>query len=71
LFFEAVSAFSTTGISTAGTVRLDTWSKLLLAVTMFIGRVGPISFALALSTKTAATDNNKIIPEGKINIGQF
>lgn len=48
--FEAVSAFGTVGLSTGLTPQLsETSSRILVAVVMFIGRLGPLSFALALA----------------------
>ncbi|GAB4343998.1 MAG: TrkH family potassium uptake protein [Cyanophyceae cyanobacterium] len=40
LFFEAVSAFATVGLSTGITGRLSLFSQLVLVATMFVGRVG-------------------------------
>lgn len=47
LAFEAVSAFSTTGLSTGVTASLSPLGKLVLIATMFVGRVGPLTIALA------------------------
>ena len=41
--FEAFSAFSTVGLSLALTPQLSTGSKIVLMITMFIGRVGTIT----------------------------
>jgi trk system potassium uptake protein TrkH len=41
--FEIVSALGNTGLSTGITSRLSTVGKVLLIVTMFIGRVGPLT----------------------------
>lgn len=38
--FEAVSAFATVGLSTGITAKLSLFSKLVVIVTMYIGRVG-------------------------------
>ena len=49
LLFDAVSAFSTNG-SSAGTVPgLSDGGKIILTLAMFIGRLGPITLALALA----------------------
>jgi trk system potassium uptake protein len=52
LLFEVISAFSTTGLSTGITPSLSTPGKLLITLTMFAGRIGPMTLALALSVKT-------------------
>ena len=44
ILFEQVSAFSTTGLSMGITTKLSTASKLVLCLSMFIGRVGPLTF---------------------------
>ena len=51
LAFETVSAFGTTGLSTGVTPLLSLSGKILFILAMFIGRLGPIMLALALTTK--------------------
>lgn len=46
--FEVISAFGTVGLTLGITPTLTVASKLLLIVTMFIGRLGPLTFALAI-----------------------
>lgn len=67
LLFEAVSAFSTTGLTTGITTTLTTSGKLWLVCTMFAGRVGPVTLALALALKVRK--GNLQYPEGKVIIG--
>lgn len=45
LFFEAVSAFGTVGLSTGITPKLNSLSKIVIIITMFIGRLGPLTIA--------------------------
>lgn len=47
--FEVVSAFSNTGYSLAFTSELDTLGRLLIAFTMFWGRLGPLTIVVALA----------------------
>ncbi len=49
LLFEVVSAFGTVGLSVGITSKLSTLGKLILVVVMFVGRLGPLSIAVALS----------------------
>ncbi len=49
--FEVVSAFGTVGLSLGVTSDLSPLSQILIIVTMFIGRLGPMTFALALGEK--------------------
>lgn len=48
LFFEAVAALSTAGISLGTTEKLGFLGKLIIIATMIIGRVGVITFGMAL-----------------------
>lgn len=48
IIFETMGAFSTVGFSTGITPTLHDFSKILLMLTMIIGRLGPLTFAIAL-----------------------
>ena len=67
--FEAVSAFATTGLSASVTPTLDYLSKALLVFLMFLGRVGPVSLALAIGMRSGGHRNGPVMPEGKIIVG--
>jgi trk system potassium uptake protein TrkH len=47
--FECISALGTVGLSTGITPLLSDPGKIVLIVLMFVGRLGPISAAMALS----------------------
>lgn len=49
LLFESVSAFGTVGYSTGITAALSSAGKIVLILTMFIGRIGPLTIVLAMS----------------------
>ncbi len=66
--FEAASAFGTVGLSAGVTPRLEPISQLLLCLTMFIGRVGPVSFGLSILMRRKG-DGGMILPEGRMLIG--
>lgn len=66
--FEATSGFGTVGLSTGITPSLNTFNKILIILSMFAGRVGPISFALAFSMLKKGS-NNTIYPDGKFIVG--
>ena len=51
--FEAVSAFSTVGLSMGVTAALSDAGKGLTVLLMFVGRVGPLTFAAALAVAAA------------------
>ncbi|WP_294660649.1 TrkH family potassium uptake protein [uncultured Fusobacterium sp.] len=46
--FEVISAFGTVGLTLGITPNLSVISKLLIIITMFVGRLGPLTFALAI-----------------------
>jgi trk system potassium uptake protein len=67
LVFEAVSALATVGLSTGITPELSAMGKLILTVAMFLGRIGPLTLALALTPNRAS--NAVALPEERIAIG--
>jgi len=69
VLYEATSAFGTVGLSTGITPTLHPISKMLLILTMFLGRVGPLSFAVALTLRGNRGHQDIIYPEGKIVVG--
>lgn len=68
VLFETTSAFGTVGLSTGITPSLHGLSKFLLIITMFLGRVGLLTFAISLSLKHNR-NRNSIYPEGKVVVG--
>jgi trk system potassium uptake protein TrkH len=73
--FETTSAFGTVGLSmgeSGSAVSLSAFftptGKLLMAGMMFMGRVGPLTLALALAARTRSRAKIRY-PEGKILIG--
>ncbi|GAB4337678.1 MAG: hypothetical protein OHK0038_16190 [Flammeovirgaceae bacterium] len=65
--FEQVSAFSTTGLSMGITSALSSTSKYIIILSMFIGRVGTLTLALALSNTVKTTAYR--YPEGHVMVG--
>lgn len=51
LFFEAVSALGTVGLSMGITPALTVLGKVVVTFMMYIGRVGPLTFGMALYVK--------------------
>jgi len=66
--YETVSATATVGLSRNLTPTLNTVGKLIIIVTMYFGRVGPISLAVALGSKN---ESQNVIsePTEDISIG--
>ncbi len=52
VFFETVSAFGCTGLSTGITSILSSIGKIILIITMLIGRIGSLTLVLALRKNT-------------------
>ncbi|MBM7633220.1 TrkH family potassium uptake protein [Geomicrobium sediminis] len=67
ILFETVSAFSTTGLSMGLTSELSTTGKIIVMITMFVGRLGPLTMAYALTYRQ--TKNRVKYPEETILIG--
>ncbi len=67
--FESASAFSTAGLSVGATAISNTFSRVMLIFTMFIGRVGPVSLAISLAMSSDARDKHQVPPEGRIIVG--
>ncbi len=51
--FEVVSAFGTVGLSTGVTGGLTPVGKMILTIVMFVGRLGPLVIAMAVSRPSA------------------
>ena len=51
ILFETVSAFGTVGLSTGVTPTLSTIGRVLIIITMFAGRVGPLTLAVAFAER--------------------
>lgn len=69
ILFETISAFATVGLSLGITPDLSDFGKILISLTMFAGRIGPITMVLAL---TGIKESNRTLfhyPEDKITIG--
>lgn len=67
VLFEAVAAFSTAGLSTGITPSLSPVGRIVIMFTMFAGRVGPLTIAMAIGHKSHRPSFR--YPEGKVIIG--
>jgi trk system potassium uptake protein TrkH len=67
LFFEAVSAFGTVGFSTGITPQLGDGARWLLIIGMFVGRLGPLTVAVAMMGPTSVAPYR--YPQQEISIG--
>ena len=69
LLFEVTSAFGTVGLSTGITPTLTNFGKIAIMLTMFIGRVGPLTLAFALAQRAKKQKAQIKYPEERILIG--
>jgi trk system potassium uptake protein TrkH len=67
ILFESVGAATTAGISRGITGDLSTAGKWIVMLAMYLGRLGPITMALAFNAKTY--EGKKSYAEGKVIIG--
>ena len=65
--YETTSAIATVGLTRNFTGTLDTVGKLIITACMYLGRVGPISMALAFNMTHIGT--GRTLPEGKLTVG--
>ncbi len=68
VIYETVSATATVGLSRNLTASLNTVGKMVIIITMYFGRVGPISLAVALGGKNES-QNVIAEPTEEISIG--
>jgi trk system potassium uptake protein TrkH len=67
ILFEVTSAFGTVGLSMGLTPELSPFGKVLIILTMFAGRVGPLTIAYAVTLHRKPDPFR--YPKGKIMIG--
>ena len=68
IMYETISATATVGLTRNLTSSLNLWGKIILVITMYLGRIGPISLLLAFNKKTGSKNIIKN-PTEEISIG--
>ena len=68
ILYETVSATATVGLSRNLTPFLNSIGKFIIIITMYLGRVGPISLAIAFKSKKEST-NIILNPTEEVSIG--
>ena len=68
VLYETVSATATVGLTRNLTPLLNAWGKIIIICTMFLGRVGPISLAVAFGSKKESV-NLIVNPTEDISVG--
>ena len=69
LYYECVSAVGTVGISAIGTSNLCQLARLLIIVTMYIGRIGPLTMALLFTKRQTHARELVKYPEDRVMLG--
>ncbi len=67
VLFEVFSAFGTVGLSTGITDTLSNLGRIIITITMFVGRIGPLTIAVAMGQKEYAPLYK--YPEERVMIG--
>ncbi|MCR5672335.1 MAG: potassium transporter TrkH [Lachnospiraceae bacterium] len=66
--YEVISALGTVGLSRGLTPNLDSIGRLIIIISMYLGRIGPISMAIFLA-KSNNTENSLTHANGKFYVG--
>lgn len=66
VLFEVVSALGTVGLTLGATFKLDNLGKIVIAVVMLLGRIGPLSLALLLARRE---ESELRYPEARVMVG--
>lgn len=69
VLYECASAMGTVGISAFGSASLCTGARILIILTMYAGRIGPLTAALALARRYDARSAGIRYPEENVMIG--
>lgn len=66
---ECASAMGTVGVSAFGSASLNAASRILIVLTMYLGRIGPLTMALLLARRQDANQPRMQYPNGHVMIG--
>lgn len=69
VLYETASAVGTAGLTADLTPHLGRASQFVLMVMMYMGRLGPLTLALAFAGKTHPRDRIRSLPEEQIMVG--
>lgn len=69
LLFEATSAFGTVGLTMNYTPNLSPAGRVIIIISMFAGRVGPLTLILALARNAQKNKGHIKYPEDRIIVG--
>jgi trk system potassium uptake protein TrkH len=69
LLFETTSAFGTVGLTRGVTPNLSTFGRIIITLTMYFGRVGPLTMAFAFGKNQKTSGANYRYAEENIMVG--
>lgn len=69
IIYETASAIGTVGLTADLTPNLSRASQAVIMVMMYLGRLGPLTFALVFGGKAHVRDNIRELPERRIMVG--
>lgn len=67
VLFEATSALGTVGLTVNTTNLLNPWGQFIIIFLMFVGRIGPLTVALAIGQRDSTGQYR--YPRGRIQVG--
>lgn len=68
VIFEVTSALGTVGLSTGATMHLDEIGKIIIMITMFVGRIGSVTIFMLLSEERNTHKNPSRYQNAKISL---
>ncbi|HHX55063.1 MAG TPA: hypothetical protein GX705_01805 [Clostridiales bacterium] len=69
LLYEVCSAVGTVGLTTGITSSISNEGKVILIICMYLGRLSPVTIAIALNAKLHRDTNNISLPKERVIIG--
>ncbi len=69
IIFEVISAFGTVGLSEGITPTLMPLSKIVIMITMFVGRLGPLTLIVAMAIQSQKSSKKIHYPEDRLLVG--
>lgn len=67
--YEIISAMGTVGLTRSLTPSLPAAGKILVILIMFMGRIGPVTLAVALGRRYSKRKTHRTLPEQRVLIG--
>lgn len=69
IVYETTSSIATVGLTRGLTPQLSDVGKFIIILTMYLGRIGPITMALAFNAHKKDISNSRKLPADKILVG--